>query len=98
MLEWINEDFFWIPNKTSMYNINKIDRFYVKENEYFESPYSFISTKKYWITIDFSNCTYNHNLSEVNSKKEGIDEILNFLKNRPKDKKDNEDDSKILID
>lgn len=98
MLEWINEDFFWVPNKTSIYNINKVDRFYVKENEYFESPYSFNSIKKYWITIDFSNCTCNHNLIETDSKKEALDTILKFLKSRPVSKKNGEEPSKILID
>ena len=98
MLEWINEDFFWIPDKTPMYNINKVDRFFIKNDEYFESPYSFISIEKYWITIDFCNCSCNHNLIEVNSKKEGIDEILKFLKSRPVSKKNDEEPSKILID
>ena len=94
MLEWINNDFFWIPNKTPIYNIQKIDRFFIKEDEYYESVYSLNTTKHFWITIDFCNCNSTHSLIEVNSKKEGLDEIIKFLKNRPKDKKDND---KILI-
>ena len=77
-----------------MYNINKVDRFFIKNDEYFESVYDMQPTRHFWITIDFCNCNFTHSLIEVNSKKEGIDEIIKFLKNRPKDKKD---DDKILI-
>ena len=98
MIEWINEDFFWVPDKTPMYNINKVDRFFIKEDEYFESVYSLSSTKHFWITIDFCNCNITHSLIEVNSKKEGIDEILKFLKSRPVSKKNDQEASKILID
>lgn len=98
MLEWINEDFFWIPDKTPMYNINKVDRFFIKINEYCESIYDMQPKRHFWITIDFCNGTYNNSLTEVNSKKEGNDEILKFLKSRPVSKKNDEEPSKILID
>lgn len=98
MLEWINEDFFWISDKTPMYNINKVDRFFIKIDEYCESIYDIQPKRHFWITIDFCNCNCTHSLIEVNSKKEGIDEILKFLKSRPVSKKNDEEPSKILID
>lgn len=98
MLEWINEDFFWISDKTSIYNINKVDRFFIKIDECCESIYDMQPKRHFWITIDFCNCNYTHSLIEVNSKKEGIDEIVKFLKSRPSSKKNDEEPSKILID
>lgn len=98
MLEWINEDFFWIPDKTPMYNINKVDRFFIKDDEYCESVYDTRPKRHFWITIDLCDFSYTHSIIEVNSKKEGIDEILKFLKNRPVSKKNGEEPSKILID
>jgi hypothetical protein len=95
MLEWINEDFFWVPNKSCIYNINNIDRFFIKEDDRYTSYYDNEPKRYYYICIDFANCTCQANILEFTARQKAVDEMLNFLKSRPKSSKEN---NKILID
>ena len=94
MLEWINEDFFWVSDKsTQIYNINSIIRFSVKQSE-IHSMDSLIPKKVYWIHIDVHDCEHDTGILEVKSREDGIQKIMDFLKNRPNISKV---DNKILI-
>lgn len=87
MLEWINEDFFWVSDKSSqIYNINSIIKFSVKESDFYNT---------YWIHIDVHDFEHGTTILEVKSKEDGIQKIIDFLKNRPNIGKV---DNKILID
>lgn len=87
MLEWINEDFFGVSdNSAQIYNINSIIKFSVKESDFY---------KTYWIHIDVHDLEHGTSILEVKSREDGIQKIIDFLKNRPNIIKV---DNKILID
>lgn len=95
MLEWINEDFFWVSdNSAQIYNINSIIKFSVKESG-FQTMDSLIPQKMYWIHIDVHDLEHGTSVLEVKSREDGIQKIIDFLKNRPNIIKV---DNKILID
>ena len=95
MLEWINEDFFWVADKSAhIYNINSIIKFSVKESEIYYAN-SFIPKKTYSIHIDVHDWEHGTSILEVKSREDGIQKIIDFLKNRPNISKV---DNKILID
>lgn len=87
MLEWINEDFFWVSdNSAQIYNINSIIKFTVKESS-FHTMDSILSKKMYWIHIDVHDLEHGSSILEVKSREDGIQKIIDFLKNRPTSKK-----------
>ena len=95
MLEWINEDFFLVSDKSALiYNINHIIKLSVKESD-FHTIDSFIPKKMYWIHINVHDMEHGINILEVKSREDGIQKIIDFLKNRPNISKV---DNKILID
>lgn len=87
--------FFWVSDKSArIYNINQIIKFSVTESDFYTIN-SLIRKKTYWIHIDVHDCEHGTSILEVKSREDGIQKIIDFLKNRPNISKV---DNKILID
>ena len=88
MLEWINEDFFWAVNTVNIFNANQIDGFRVKEDDG-------VLPHKFWVGVDLRG-SYIY-IASFNTRLDAINELTEFLKNKPSHKSPDKSQSKISL-
>lgn len=97
VLEWLNNDFFMVNGKPPCYNVNKIERFVLVDDTYYEYGNPF-PNRVCRINILTSALTP---IATFDKRDEAEAELLEFMKNRPENKKEEtpvENTKNILID
>lgn len=97
VLEWLNNDFFMVNGKPPCYNVNKIERFVLVDDSYYE----------FGDVFPIHVCRLNIFTKELSpiatfDKRDKAEaELVEFMKNRPENKKEEtpvENTKNILID